>query len=733
MSLLEGILGGAQTSMAFNQQRTTNKLNRDKFDEQKRQYDQSYDESVRQFNINDRINQDTNKRANAKEGRDAKKAGIEAVTATNDKYYETLDVGGYIAQDRMSLNIDKIRQGIENGDGQAEQLVLGFATQFGNLPEGSVAESVKALPEGGYAVTVRNADGSMGVVTEDGSRNPNAAVVRFEAGQLGKLANTQFQREVLTNTSKFDPTTMRTNLNLIDADSKTQAVNDQESDLLAEKQYEKQVVDTAKQTGSVELVRGVEGAIAAGGPEATAAIGADLGVPKPTVSTDDSEPAPQPTEPTEPSEPTEPTEPTEPWSLESVDRGTTGGRLIRNIEGAGNRNKNPLGKKADERKGSDWFKNQQTEKLMARKEQLEKQLAAGPNPNPNMNAKVAGRLYEDRKRELEQINAYVDKDKPALFAADPATDALAEQAAGKTTKQIAEGVNDGSIKVDQATVQTVAEKLRREGLKEIRDLKRLSAKDSAIARAAIIASSPDANIRERMSQEIVNIFDSPYNSPSVSKKDMLSLQDSAADRAYKYKKLNDDMRVRFDGQLKEANENWQKLTEAANKFYFGEDGKDKNFNRETAQAFVASPALSKMMIYLKRPDVPQAVKDTAIGGVNDAVSKTVAALAGEESEGMFSREALLDFMGRRETEDSVDPMDFDLSRVITNNLDPSKATKLYYTDEDGKILDENAGLQELKDLSPALYAHAVLAGSMNLRKNPRYKNVNPRVFRSSGE
>jgi len=66
MSLLEGILGGAQTSMAFNQQRTTNKLNRDKFDEQKRQYDQSYDENVRQFNLNDRINQDTNRRANAK-------------------------------------------------------------------------------------------------------------------------------------------------------------------------------------------------------------------------------------------------------------------------------------------------------------------------------------------------------------------------------------------------------------------------------------------------------------------------------------------------------------------------------------------------------------------------------------------------------------------------------------------------------------------------------------------
>jgi hypothetical protein len=724
MSLLEGILGGAQTSMAFNQQRTTNKLNRDKFDEQKRQYDQSYDESVRQFNINDRINQDTNKRVNAKEGRDAKKAGIEAVTATNDKYYETLDVGGYIAQDRMSLNIDKIRQGIENGDGQAIQLVLGFATQFGNLPEGSVAESVKALPEGGYAVTVRNADGSMGVVTEDGSRNPNAAVVRFEAGQLGKLANTQFQREVLTNTTKFDPTTMRTTLNLIDADSKKQAVNDQDQDFLAEKQYEKQVVDTAKQTGSVELVRGVEGAIAAGGPEATAAIGADLGVPKPTVSTDDSEPAPQPTAPTaptEPTEPTEPSEPTEPWSLESVDRGTTGGRLIRNIEGAGNRNKNPLGKKADERKGSDWFKNQQTEKLMARKEQLEKQVAAGPKGDRRypMNPAVAGRLHEEQKRELEQINAYVDKDKPALFAADPATDAVAEQAAGKTTEQIAEGVNAGTIKVDQATVQTVAEKLRREGIKEIRDLKRLSAKDSAIARAAIIASSPDATIRERMLQEIVNIFDNPYNSPSVSKKDMLSLQDSAADRTYKYKNLANDIAKTRRSWNDAANKEASDVLAGALEIFYGPTGEDQFFDYDSAAKFLRGKPFNKFNIWLKQSDRTDEEIANAMPGMAATLSLTLAAMAGEESGGI--RESVIDFISRDEVEDSTDPADFDVSRIRVDDTGvdkngKSKATKIYYTDEDGNILDEEGGLQALKDLHPEMYRNALQIAIYNTRK-----------------
>ena len=713
MALLDGILGGAQTSMAFNQQRTENKLARNKFDEQKRQYDQSYAENVRQFNINDVYNQDANRRLNEKAARDAKTADIEAVTRANDQYYETLDVGGYIAQDRMSLNVDKIRQGIENGDGQAEQLVLGFATQFGNLPEGSVAESVKALPEGGYAVTVRNADGSLGVVTEDGSRNPNAAVVRFEAGQLGKLANTQFQREVLTNTSKFDPTSMRNNLNMIDADSKKQAVNDQDRDFLAEKQYEKQVVDTAKQTGNVELVRGVEGAIAAGGPETTAAIGDDLGVPKPqaTVKTpaeaDDSE--------------TPADDPMNTWSLDDVDRTTRGGQLIASIEGVSKRSANPRAAKAV-------TPEKQRDKLMARKAELEKTISnaeALRAKSPNLKIDPKRDNLPKNKAELEQINAYLDKDKPALFTADPATDAVAEQAVGKTTEQIAEGVNDGSIKVDQATVQTVAEKLRREGLKEIRDLKRLSAKDSAIARAAIIASSPDANIRERMSQEITNIFDNPYNSPSVSKKDMLSLQDSAANRSYKYKSLANDIAKTRRSWNDTANKEASDVLAGAQDIYYGPERDEENFDYDSAAKFLRGKPFNKFNIWLKQSDRTDEEIANAMPGMAATLSLTVAAMAGEESGGRGIsgriRESVIDFISRDEVEDSTDPADFDASRIRVD--DPgvdedgrSKATKIYYTDEDGNILDEEGGLQALKDLHPEMYRNALQIAIYNTRK-----------------
>lgn len=719
MALLEGLVGGADSVMKFGQQQFENKLARDKFDEQKRQYDQTYDESVRQFDLTYQISK-------AEEQRKADENDRQTLRRANNKLYDTYQVGGYLADDRMSLNIDKIRKGVEAGDGQAQQLVLGFATQYGNLPEGSVAESIEALPGGGYAVTVRNADGSKGAVTEDGKSEPTSQIVRFGAGQLGNLANTQFQREVLTNTDRLDPNNQRNYLDLIDADSAQQGLNDDMADFLADKEYEKKVVDTAKQTGSVELVRGVESAIADGGKDTTEAIGADLGVPKPTVSTDepDSKPADDrktvntdtaPTAQTDDSEPAP--QPTEPWSLENVDRSTKAGRLIRSIEGAGaTRSKNPKGQMAQERKGSDWFRTQQTEKLMARKAQLEEQVAAGPKGiNPNMNAKVAGRMHEERKRELDQINAYLEKDQVAVFSTD--LDNVATQAEGKTTKEIEEGINDGTIKVSQAEQARVAAELKKQGIREIRDLKRLKAKDAAIARAAIISSSPDATVRARMSQEIVNIFDNDYNSPSVQRKDELVLADRSANRAYSYRKLRSDLAKTRRSWNDAANKEAAEVLAGAQDIFFGPERDEENFDYDSAAKFLRGKPFNKFNIWLKQSDRTAEEIANAMPGMSATLSLTIAAMAGEESGGRGItgriRESVIDFMGRDEVEEAVDPADFDASRIRVD--DPDKPTKIYYTDEDGNILDEEGGMQALKNLHPEMYANAMSIGIYNTR------------------
>tara|TARA_R110002072_G_scaffold11468_5_gene51812 strand:- start:556 stop:2640 length:2085 start_codon:yes stop_codon:yes gene_type:complete len=684
MALLDGILGGAQSAQAFGQQRFQNNLAQDKFAEQKRQYDQSYNESVRQFNINDVYN-------NANEARLTDEEARTALTRSNDKIYDTFKVGGYVAKDGMSLNYDKINTDLAAGDGNAEQIILGFATQFGNLPEGSKATAVQALEGGGYAITVQNADGTQGVVTEDGSSNPDSNVLRFEPGQLGKLANTNFQREILTNTSRFNATTQRNNLDVIDADFDQQALNDRLVDL----RYEQSVVAALPPEPGAR--RAAEAAIQSGGQETVKMIGNDLGVPKPGAPDD--------------SESTSEVTPTiAPFDMKNVDRSTKGGQLIASIEGLNKRSKsaNPMGNRNASTPDT------QRSKLEARKTELEnsirtaEKLRAG---SPNLKIDPKKDRLPKNKAELDQINSYLEKDKPAVFTQAAETDAVAEQAAGKTTEEIAAGVNDGTIKVDQPTVQRVAQELQAAGIKEIRDLKRLTAKDAAIARAAIIASTDNPTIAARMTQEMVNIFDNVENSPSVNRKDELGLADKSADRSLKSRKMGNDARIAYRGWMKEATEEAKKVVAGVNKRYFGENYDENNLDADTASAVMKSKEMSDFQIYLKNPGLTPGEIKTAVVGLKSVMSTTMAALAGDESGGAW--ESILDLLGRDETEDVVDAFDFDASRIIVD--DPDNPTKIYYTNADGSYTDEDAGLQKLKDLAPSFYENVRAIGIANRR------------------
>ena len=684
MALLDGILGGAQSAQAFGQQRFQNNLAQDKFAEQKRQYDQSYNESVRQFNINDVYN-------NANEARLTDEEARTALTRSNDKIYDTFKVGGYVAKDGMSLNYDKINTDLAAGDGNAEQIILGFATQFGNLPEGSKATAVQALEGGGYAITVQNADGTQGVVTEDGESNPDSNVLRFEPGQLGKLANTNFQREILTNTSRFNATTQRNNLDVIDADFDQQALNDRLVDL----RYEQSVVAALPPEPGAR--RAAEAAIQSGGQETVKMIGNDLGVPKP-VALDDSEST------------SEVTPTIAPFDMKNVDRSTKGGQLIASIEGLNKRSKsaNPMGNRNASTPDT------QRSKLEARKTELEnsirtaEKLRAG---SPNLKIDPKKDRLPKNKAELDQINSYLEKDKPAVFTQAAETDAVAEQAAGKTTEEIAAGVNDGTIKVDQPTVQRVAQELQAAGIKEIRDLKRLTAKDAAIARAAIIASTDNPTIAARMTQEMVNIFDNVENSPSVNRKDELGLADKSADRSLKSRKMGNDARIAYRGWMKEATEEAKKVVAGVNKRYFGENYDENNLDADTASAVMKSKEMSDFQIYLKNPGLTPGEIKTAVVGLKSVMSTTMAALAGDESGGAW--ESILDLLGRDETEDVVDAFDFDASRIIVD--DPDNPTKIYYTNADGSYTDEDAGLQKLKDLAPSFYENVRAIGIANRR------------------
>jgi hypothetical protein len=218
---------------------------------------------------------------------------------------------------------------------------------------------------------------------------------------------------------------------------------------------------------------------------------------------------------------------------------------------------------------------------------------------------------------------------------------------------------------------------------------------------------------------MVNIFDNPYNSPSVSKTDMLSLEDSAADRTYKYKKLGQEARVAYRSWIKEANEEAKKVVAGVNKRYFGENYDKNNLNADTASAVMKSPEMTNFQTYLKRSDLTPAEISNAIIGLKSVMSTTMAALAGDQTGGPW--ESILDLIGRDETTDVVDPFDFDASRIIVD--DPENPTKIYYTNADGSYTDEDAGLQKLRDLAPSFYQNVRAIGIANRRARDKQTAV----------
>jgi hypothetical protein len=247
--------------------------------------------------------------------------------------------------------------------------------------------------------------------------------------------------------------------------------------------------------------------------------------------------------------------------------------------------------------------------------------------------------------------------------------------------------------------QLVAAQLEREGIREIRDLKRVKGVEAAMARAAIIASSEDVNIRKQAATQMVNILDNDGNSPSMMRKD--EIDDTASTKTYrlnraKYRKsVNDSLNAEF----KDANEAAASLIETTSKLFFGENGDEQNFNAETANMLLNGGALNGFMTRMKAVAGNPALEDQYMMGLNASISLAMAALAGEQDGGIV--ESVSDFFVRGEVTDNNNPIDFDLRRVVAN--DTKNPTKFYYIDADGNKTDEAIDAKELQGISESVY------------------------------
>ena len=564
------------------------------------QKDREMGQQDTQLTINDRIA----KVSESAEQRSVDEAGNVAVTTGNDQYIDTLNSAGLLSPDMLSLSKDKFRSGIEGGDATINKVALDIITKSGELPQGSVASNIQALPDGRYAITVTNADGSMGAITEDTSSTPQSKVVEFEAGRLTNLGNLYYQTKVANNSSLISATRIRAELGRVNSDAERNEILEK-YELLVTKAA---VLDnTPAEGGASRQVAGIIAGAADKEEEAT---------------------------------------------------------LVSNIAGdiAPEKNKiNPRTLKA--------FVNRINDSVP---KDANTTMVPGMERPAVEKAPVPGKTFPVEITESE-VALNVD---------------------GKTNEEVDEAIESGEIAPTRGEAKQVAQSMRDLGITKLAEMLRLNDKDRAVARAVIISMETDPARRRGLSKEINNIFESSRGTASVSLKDEMDLDLENRKLAYSNKSLT-QTRANFVQKTKE----WERAqyntvldesaawTEATNKVWYGEEGKDSNLNAKTARMVFRRHMPQMMLKAVNSPPEDAKVRFKAIGGV---LGTAIAAMA-QEDEGGFI-ETFISFT-RDEAEDNVSAMDFDLSRVRpVYKTDPSTRKKTvvayYYMDAQGKPLSE---------------------------------------------
>lgn len=283
-------------------------------------------------------------------------------------------------------------------------------------------------------------------------------------------------------------------------------------------------------------------------------------------------------------------------------------------------------------------------------------------------------------------------------------------------------IDAGRISVSPATATAVAADLRDKGITDLQGLLRLNDRDRALARAVILATEKDPNIRKQMSEEMSNIFET--GDVSISRQ-QFETAEIDRDRNVIAQKRNDIDRATLNARISELRRDLvkdrlertdkvvdlgAKFIEASNKIFFGEDGTERNLNRATAARFTNS--IMGPYMYRALNSRTKNEGQAALTAMSPALSTTVAALAAEEEGGIL--ETLVSFF-RADAVDTFSSTDFDLARVRVEKDNNGRPTRFYYTDERGAPVDEAVDAKALQNLNGQVYKLVLDAAEYNAK------------------
>jgi len=805
------ILAGIQGAQAMGQQRVRNQLAQEELEQGQQRL------GLLQRQV--AVDEDTNRRA-------VEEANRLTLIRDNDQFIQRANAAGFLTSDMLSIDGDKLRRGIESGDRTAIRFGLDLVNKSGELPQGSVADAIQPLPNGGYAISVRNKDGSRGVVTRDGSSAPDSEVVNFDAGALANLGNLYYQTQVASNSSILSPTTYRAQEGRVKADAGRNELLDRINrkrtvlsalppDGGARRAAASALASAATPEEENQILDALEndltnaGAIAPRNNQAPAAPSAPRTTPAPSTSAappsiteraysrvkSDAAAVQAVGNGMNKNELTElymyslrqgdpdTASRLEPYLVrrhgltqaelgsiknqmadvrrvtgENMDIPAATGQAIADTTAAaiakGEEAATALG--FGERAAQQRLTRQADIMADIRGERPSQPAVAQARKNYTLNElspaeKAAVEQYY-RANGMNPVNVFNGFDstplakrkavfdlidsgrikvpgsttRTSITIKDPAIRSevrnVAAVVSSRPTSAVDRDINAGRIPISPAIATAVASDLRDKGITDVQGLLRLNDRDRALARAVILATEKDPNVRKQMSEEMSNIFETGNVSISQQQfetaeidrdRNVIARERNAIDRATLNVRISELRRDLVKAGLERTDkvvDLGAKFIEASNKIFFGEDGTEKNLNRTTAARFTNSIMGPYMYRALnaRTKDEGQA----ALTAMSPALSTTVAALAAEEEGGII--ETLVSFF-RADAVDTFSSTDFDLARVRVEKDSNGRPTRFYYTDERGAPVDEAVDAKALQNLNGQVYKLVLDAAEYNAK------------------
>jgi len=552
---------------------------------------------------------------------------------------------------------------LEANDPVAREALLNIARTSGFIdPSVKDIRFVKG-PNDEWVIQTSNEDGTFGVITADGSKDPNSPVASFKSlDDFLDVANVAYNRSVVRQT-EFD---------IAKQNTVTQALNAQ-FDLL-EKDLEEKGVPPEQQ---VAIKRGVASGVAnIEDPQEKVAF-------VQTVINDGAPPAAAETPVPETPDPQE--EPTAPR------RGVRGPLEIMGEteqRGLAARKQKELPQKKSE-----------LEEAEARVTRLEESGTGG-------RALRAAQTRRDRLRdEIAELE-------PATFIMDTPEDQeamnqVAEQTEGLPVSEVAAKVASGEVTVTPAQQQQVAVSLQQAGVETVSDLRNLkSDRQRALAVASMISAFKGDEATQRMLvAQVSNVLETGTTSMSAADAATLGVQQQNANlRAAEFERAvyND----RRDAVQLAATAGSEMLKE------WGKIKEEEGDSFEAAMRFLNTQAAPFINEYRNKPKwLQKAYKDA----LNPVVSEILAAYAAQEEGGLA--ESFYSLFRDDIDRENVSKTDFDLNRVKGDfTIDEDGEVKIkgfWFTDQDGDEMDESVPAKVLLDLDKTLYDILLLAAVSN--------------------